>query len=273
MARLSDTSPEAEEVVRQTYRRMPFARKWRQMGVLYRTGRVLHAAGVRLRNPLASEAEIDRDWLHTTLGDGLPWAFRGPVVHTSEENLLVVREVVAALTRLNVRHALSGSWASSLQGKMRFTHDADLCAEPFPAKEAEFCASFGGDYYVSLPAVQQAVRQRKSFNVVHTLTGFKVDVFVIGQRPFDLSVLGRSRPQQIEGSSAPAISLVSPEDVVLLKLEWYRLGGEAATQQWDDVLGVLQVQAERLDGAYLDHWAAELGVADLLARARREASL
>jgi hypothetical protein len=273
MTRLSDTSAEAEEVVRQAFRRMPFARKWRQMGVLYRTGRVLRAAGVRLRNPLASAAEIDRDWVQTTLGEGLPWDFRGPVVHTSEENLSVVQEVVAALTRLNIRHALSGSWASSLQGKMRFTHDADLCVEPFPAKEADFCASFGEDYYVSLPAVQQAVRQRKSFNVVHTLTGFKVAVFVIAPRPFDLSVLARSRPQQVAGSDAPAITLVSPEDIVLLKLEWFRLGGEVAGQQWSDVLGVLQVQADRLDAPYLDHWAAELGVADLLARALQEASL
>jgi hypothetical protein len=181
--------------------------------------------------------------------------------------------VAAALTRLNVRHALSGSWASSLQGKMRFTHDADLCVEPFPGKEAEFCASFGEDYYVSLPAVQQAVRRRTSFNVVHTLTGFKVDLFVIGQRPFDLSVLARAKPLLVEGGPTPGITLVTAEDVILLKLEWFRLGGEVAAQQSADVLGVLQVQADRLDGAYLDHWAAELGVADLLGRARREADL
>jgi len=59
----------------------------------------------------------------------------------------------------------------------------------------------------------------------------------------------------------------------LLKLEWYRLGGEVAGQQWNDVLGVLQVQGQQLDFAYLDRWAEHLGVADLLPRARQEAGL
>jgi hypothetical protein len=34
---------------------------------------------------------------------------------------------------------------------------------------------------------------------------------------------------------------------------------------------VLQVQRDALDRAYLQHWAKELGVDDLLARASREA--
>jgi hypothetical protein len=63
---------------------------------------------------------------------------------------------------------------------------------------------------------------------------------------------------------------VSPEDLLLLKLEWYRMGNEVSDQQWTDILGVLRVQAGQLDEAYLDHWAADLRVADLLARARQE---
>jgi len=37
------------------------------------------------------------------------------------------------------------------------------------------------------------------------------------------------------------------------------------------VIGVLKVQGDRLDHAYLTHWAAELGVADLLEQVLREA--
>jgi hypothetical protein len=36
---------------------------------------------------------------------------------------------------------------------------------------------------------------------------------------------------------------------------------------------LLKVQAGKLDAAYLDHWAADLGVGDLLQRARRESSV
>lgn len=61
------------------------------------------------------------------------------------------------------------------------------------------------------------------------------------------------------------------EDVVLLKLDWYRAGGEVSERQWGDVLGVLKVAAGDLDRGYLSRWAAELGIADLLDRALAEA--
>jgi hypothetical protein len=37
---------------------------------------------------------------------------------------------------------------------------------------------------------------------------------------------------------------------------------------WRDVLGVINVQQDRLDWAYLQNMARELGVEDLLAKAR-----
>jgi len=60
------------------------------------------------------------------------------------------------------------------------------------------------------------------------------------------------------------------EDIILTKLEWNRLGGEVSDRQWREVLGVLAVQADRLDPDYLRKWAVDLGVADLLQRAFKE---
>ena len=66
--------------------------------------------------------------------------------------------------------------------------------------------------------------------------------------------------------------MTTAEDIVLHKLEWYRLGGGVSERQWQDVLGVFRVQGATLDRAYLERWASDLGVADLLARAIREAT-
>jgi len=58
--------------------------------------------------------------------------------------------------------------------------------------------------------------------------------------------------------------------VLVFKLHGYRLGGEMSERQWTDVLGVLKTQGDRVDFAYLDHWAAEIGVKDLLDRIRTQ---
>ena len=70
-----------------------------------------------------------------------------------------------------------------------------------------------------------------------------------------------------------AVSTSSAEDTVLAKLQWYRDGGGVSDRQWNDVLGVLKVQGTTLDRAYLEDWARELGLADLLRRALEDAGL
>ena len=59
---------------------------------------------------------------------------------------------------------------------------------------------------------------------------------------------------------------------MLRKLQWFKEGGEVSDRQWNDVLGILRVQGDRLDAAYLDTGAVDLGVEELLARVRTDAS-
>jgi len=67
-----------------------------------------------------------------------------------------------------------------------------------------------------------------------------------------------------------SIYVTSPEDTILAKLEWYRLGGEVSDRQWRDILGVLKTRAGELDLDYLRKWAGELQVSDLLEQALKE---
>ena len=98
----------------------------------------------------------------------------------------------------------------------------------------------------------------------------KVDLFVAGTAPFDRSEL--ERRGRLEVRAGRSLFVKSPEDSALRKLLWFRAGGGVSERQWRDVVQVLRRSRARLDAAYLDAWAARLGLVDLLARARREAA-
>ena len=275
MPRLTDTTPEAERVLTEAYRRMPPERRWRLIAEMVGQGRSLHAAGLRHRRPEVTPRDVLDDW--NTLVYGIAPRPRPRVeddaMFSPNEVNRVVGDVVGALEAMGIDYALGGSMASAVHGIARFTADADLTVAPFPGREEEFAGHFGEAYFVSVDAIRAAIRDRASFNLINTEVGFKADLFILKGRPFDASVMARRIRGAAFGPESGPLDLVSAEDIVLHKLEWYRLGGETSDRQWSDVLGVLRVQEGRLDAAYLDHWAAELGVADLLETARREASL
>lgn len=180
-------------------------------------------------------------------------------------------QVLDALDRLGIRHHLGGSYASSVHGLPRQTRDADLVVDMDSQKVPLLAAALRSTFYLDEERMQQAVARRSSVNLIHLATGFKVDLFVKGDRPFDESELGRSRLADLPGVPGRQAPVKSAEDTILRKLAWFAEGGGASERQWLDVLGILKVQRERLDLAYLARWAFELGVDELLQRAIREA--
>lgn len=273
MATLSDTPPEIEQMVLEINRQMPLGRKWLVLGSVLRTMHMLHTAGVQARIPGATRRDVLEDWLRIQLGlKDLP-PIKEPTSERPMQPLHDLLQVLRAFTTLSIPYALGGSMASSIHGVWRSTLDADITADPFPGKETQFASAFGEDYYLSLPAVQQALQQRSSFNIINTSTGFKADVFIRKDRPFEQSAMMRRVSVDVPDAPGETLWLYAPEDVILFKLWWYRLGQESSYHQPIDVVGILKVQAGKLDQAYLDRWAADLGVSDLLQRTRQESGV
>ena len=176
------------------------------------------------------------------------------------------------LDGLGVTYFLGGSVASSVHGVPRASIDADVIADLGVVHVAPFVSRLSSEFYLDEARVRSAVNLRRSFNVIHLDTMFKVDVFVNKGRPYDKEALRRAQATPLEDSpGAPAFRVATPEDTVLAKLEWFRAGGETSQRQWTDILGVLRSAAAGLDEKYLGTWAAALGVADLLRRAREDA--
>lgn len=110
---------------------------------------------------------------------------------------------------------------------------------------------------------------RGSVNLIHVESSIKIDLFIAGGTPLDESLL-RRRHVAIVGDPPREMFVHAPEDILLQKLRWFRLGGETSERQWRDVLGIVQVQGARLDRSYLDEGASTLDVVDLLKRALAE---
>src|SRR5262249_26521250 len=142
----------------------------------------------------------------------------------NDEGLRIVKFVTGEFEKMGIPYVLGGSIASGVQGMPRLTQDADISVEPFPGKEQDIASRFVNDYYVSLPAVREAVRDRRSFNVIHTPSAFKVDVFVRKEREFDRSAMNRRRLVEFAQQGIGQLYVLSPEDIILHKFEWYRLG-------------------------------------------------
>ena len=184
----------------------------------------------------------------------------------------VVLRVVAALEQLGITYLICGSFASALYGLARSTNDADLVAEVKPDQVSDLFRALESDFYVSETSIQRAVELGRQFNVIHSETQFKVDIFTPKPGGFAAKELARRQEREFGTGSQRTAFFASAEDTVVSKLEWYRRGNEVSDLQWRDVVTVLKVQRDRLDIEYLRQSAAELGVLDLLEEALTEAA-
>ena len=179
----------------------------------------------------------------------------------------VMLKVIEVLEGLDSPYLIGGSYASSAHGIARATMDIDILAA-IPAKQAgALVAKLEPEFYADEEAIRRAIMAKRSFNVIHLDTMFKVDVFVSKRDPFDVKQLERRRPQVVTRDPERSVYVASSEDIILSKLRWYRQTNERSERQWNDVLGVMSVQADQLDLEYLRLWASELAVSDLLERA------
>ena len=189
------------------------------------------------------------------------------------ESISVALLVADILEDFGILYAIGGSLSSAVHGVMRATMDVDLVADLCQEHVEPLARALGDVFYADVGMMRDAVRRHGSFNVIHLETMFKVDVFVAKPRAFDRAQLARRQLYLLSEEPERRAYVTSAEDIVLVKLERYRIGGENSDRQWRDVQGVLKVQGGQLDRAYLKGMAADLGVSDLLDRAIVDAGM
>lgn len=266
-----DTHPRIENLQVQMWRQASPARKMHMLAQLNATVRTLALAGLRSRYADADNAELCSRLADLLWGKEIACKIDGGT-NVQTEPLEVTFKVADVFERHGIPYLVGGSLASILYGMVRSTQDVDIVAEMCPEHIPSFVSALQGEFLVDEQMVREAVQNYSSFNIIHREGLFKVDVFIPRPSPFTQSQLARAQRQTFTvGGQEVSIRFASPEDIILAKLDWYRLSGEVLGLQWRDVLGVLKTCAGSLDMDYLRRWAEELMVSDLLERALHEA--
>lgn len=183
--------------------------------------------------------------------------------------LLVARRLEA----LGVPYVIVGSIASTIHGEPRGTLDVDVAILLQPGRASELGAAFERDFFVDRKGLGEALRTGGPATMIHREQHVKVDLDPRPDSGIHAEERRRAHRVRLGEGADSEVSVQSPEDTVLQKLVWYRKGGEVSDRQWRDVQGVLKARHRALELGYLRTWGAELGVADLLERAFREAGL
>lgn len=164
------------------------------------------------------------------------------------------------LERAAVRYLITGSQATTAFGEPRFTNDIDVVVEIDASKLDTFCDGFpADDFYLSRDAARQALAERRMFNIIHPGSGLKIDVVISRETEFDRLCL--SRGVRIPIADDCEAVFTSPEDIILKKLQWHRMGG--GERHLQDIGGVIRVQGTKLDTAYIEEQAEKLQLLDL----------
>ena len=168
----------------------------------------------------------------------------------------VLKDAVGRLERAGIRYMLTGSIALSYYAEPRMTRDIDIVVELSGHDARSVAALFAADYYVAEADIGTAIATGGMFNVLHLDKVVKIDFIVRKDTPYRRHEFGRRQRVSLPGFE---VWIVSREDLILSKLAWAKESG--SDLQMRDVRSLLAGGADR---TYLEHWASELSVTDLL---------
>ena len=181
----------------------------------------------------------------------------------TEEELLV--DCLRRLEGSGIDYMLVGSMAGNFWGVPRSTHDIDFVIEYDETQIAAIISAFQDDFFIQEVSVQSGLRPPHQFNALDNRSALKVDFFRVAGDEYEFERFRRRK--RVSLFNQPAW-IAATEDVLLHKLRWHKMS--PTDRQLTDARGILLVSGDMLDRAYMEHWAEQIGVIDLLRRVMRD---
>jgi hypothetical protein len=176
-----------------------------------------------------------------------------------------------AAERLSIPVLLIGSVAGSIYGFPRSVHDVDLLTDCSCEQLTSLFEQLASTYVFDPRIITQAIHHHTAFSLLHVSRLIQLDLF-LPSTVFEKTLVERRQEQSLVEGRAPLL-IASAEDLTLLNLIHYQRQGSMADDRWNDILGILKVQAPEVDCTYLDRQAKGLGIDALFSQALIDAGI
>lgn len=161
----------------------------------------------------------------------------------------LLTQVTAVLDKLKIPYFITGGFAVSVWGRPRATFDIDIVVnliEPEVPKLIEMLRSISEFGYIDENTAKEAIKTSGEFNFIDPNTGVKADFWVAKNDEVAKEEYRRIKKKEISGQK---ICFISPEDLILSKLRWYKIN--PSSRHLEDVESILKISGNALDKKYL----------------------
>lgn len=165
------------------------------------------------------------------------------------------------LNELKLDYFITGSVAAIVYGEPRLTHVIDIVLEISVSNIGIFIKAFPEEqfYIPPIEIIKNEIErsERGHFNIIHNESGFKADIFLIGNDKFQKWALDNRKQINFQDS---IIYIAPPEYVVIKKLEFYKEGG--TQKHIIDIKNILANSSDIINFDFIEKYAAKFAVLD-----------
>ncbi len=179
------------------------------------------------------------------------------------EFLAILKKIAGILEKTGIDYCVTGGLAVSVWGRTRSTLDIDIVIKLQAEKVTELAIrlkQLSKAGYLDEVLAVSAASHGGEFNFIHPESGLKIDFWVIKKSDaIGKEELKRRKLKKIDDQK---IYFISPEDLILSKLRWYKEGG--SDRHLEDIKSVLKLA--KVDLKYLKLQANKQLTLDILSK-------
>lgn len=169
----------------------------------------------------------------------------------------VFKRIIDSLNNNHIPYMLTGGLAVTVWGRARSTLDIDIVLDIKRDDIEKLLKAFQKDFLIDGEMVKMAIDKKVSFNAIDRETNTTIDCYLVGNNEYEE---GRFQRKIVRNMLSLKVNVISPEDLILIKLQWYKNSG--STRHLEDAESILKIT--EVDLEYIKEWAEKQETTEIL---------